>query len=68
MTEYAYDEEWLNNVYRLACPYCEYSMIKPRLGKRKCQRCDFELYGPPKTVAFAIIEPKIEFPKEESLS
>lgn len=65
MTQYGYDEEWLEKVYHLICPYCEYPMVKPHLGKRKCLRCDFELYGPPKTVAFIIIEPEVEFPKED---
>lgn len=60
MTRYVEDPEWLNQINKLTCPYCEYSLHKPHQNKRSCQRCDFELYGDPRAAAYKIIESQIK--------
>lgn len=64
MTEYVEDTEWLDQIKKQTCPYCEFSLIKPYSNMKKCTKCDFELYGNPENLAYKIKEPPVEPLKE----
>lgn len=52
MRRYEKDIEYLEQILKQRCPYCDYSLQKPYKSKRECGRCDFILHGNPKLTAY----------------
>ena len=66
LTEYIEDLKYLEKILKeKKCPYCDYSLHKPYLTKRECQRCDFVLLGNPRYVSYKIKVKPFDFNVKE---
>lgn len=65
MRRYEKDIEYLEQILKQRCPYCDYSLQKPYKSKRECGRCDFILHGNPKLTAYKEIEEPFDWTVKE---
>ena len=61
LTRYEKDPEYLEQINKQKCPYCQCPLKKPYSIKRQCTTCDFEHYGNPELTAYKVIEPEISY-------
>jgi len=61
LTKYIEDPEYLEQILKYLCPYCESALKKPYKSKRECTTCDFEIHGNPQYTAYTHEENPIDY-------